>query len=280
MPVPKAHVGRLGRRSATDPVIRACREWYAGVVAAPPTTSALVKASWDARFHPVAWPLTRRPTRQERRAEPGRFFFLPSRDGRGRFTGAGWWAVAPQDPQTASQIEETASAWQSSEPQRLPEGSFSLQSFAGGVYVVKADGRVVLDADEAAALLATGDPIDAQLSGMVRAMMPASRGQSPANPAWRSRKRLEVPTAARALALALLVPSLGTRAAARELFRWDQQLDTPDRNRRAGELASRPENEPLRDTEPDNLDADEAALLRSARRVWRALGVFVGPVSS
>jgi len=263
---------------ATDPVVGACREWYACVVAAPPTTPAQLKASWDARFHPVAWPLTRRPTRQERRASPGRFFFSLSRDGRGRFTGGGWWALAPQDPQTASQIEEMPSARQSTGPQRLPDGSFSLQSYAGGVYLMKADGQVVFDADEAAALLATDDPIDAQLSRMVRAMMPASRGQSPADPERRSRKRLEVPTAARALALALLVPRLGTRAAARELFRWDQQLDTPDRNRRGGELASRRGNEPPRDTEPDDLDADEAALLRSAGRVWHALGVYVGSV--
>jgi hypothetical protein len=153
-----------------------------------------------------------------------------------------------------------------------------LQSYAGGVYLMKADGQVVFDADEAAALLATADPIDAQLSGMVRAMMPASRGQSPTNPSRRSRKRLEVLTTARALALALMVPRLGTREAARELLRWDQELEAPGRNWRGGELASRYRHEALVTTESDDLDADETALLRSAGRVWRALGVYAGSV--
>ena len=44
-------------------------------------------------------------------------------------------------------------------------------------------------------------------------------------------------------------------------------------------MASRYGDEALVDTEPDDLDAEETALLRSARRVWQALGIDVERVS-
>lgn len=77
----------------------------------------------------------------------------------------------------------------------------------------------------------------------------------------------------RARALALMVPRLGAREATRELLRWDQRLEAPGRSVRGGELASKYCEGALVDAEPDDLDAEETALLRSARRVWQALGI-------
>jgi hypothetical protein len=279
MPRPDLNVGRFGRHLAGDPVISLCREWYAGVVAAPPATAAQVKASWDARFHPVAFPLTRRPTRGECQASPGRFFFSPRHDRRGRFTGEGWWGIAPRDAPTASEIDEARAARMTREARPLSRGSFYLLMYAGGWYVATADGRVVYDADEAAGLLKRHGATEGETARQVRRLMPTSRGQSPADPERRSRKRREVATTARALALALMVPTLGAREAARELLRWDQRLEAPGRSVRGGELASRYGDEALVDTEPDDLDAEETALLRSARRVWQALGIDVERVS-
>jgi len=281
MPEPNPYVGRLGRRSAEDPVVSACREWYAGIVAAPPATAAQVVASWDARFRPVAFPLTRKPTRAEREASPGKFFFSPRHDRRGRFTGEGWWGIAPLVPPTATEIHDARAARGTRQPRPLARGSLYVSMYAGGLYVATGDGRIVQDADEAMDMLKGDDPTEGGMARLFRRLMPISRGPSPVDPARRSRKRREVPTTARALALALLVPRLGEREATRELLRWDQRLEAPGRSVRGGELASRYGygNQALVDTEPDDLDAEETALLRSARRVWRALGIDVEGVS-
>jgi hypothetical protein len=280
MPEPNPHVGRLGRRPPEDPVLGACREWYAGVVSTPPSNAAQVKASWDARFHPVAFRLTRRPTKAEREASPGRFFFSPRHDCRGRFTGEGWWGIAPLVPPTAAEIDEARAARGTREPRPLARGSLHVLMYAGGLYVATRDGRIVQDRDEAMDLPVVDDPTEGEMARMVRRFMPTSRGPSPVDPTRRSRKRREVPTTARALALALMVPRLGAREATRELLRWDQRLEAPGRSVRGGELASKYGeqvlgDQALVDTEPDDLDAEETALLRSARRVWQALGIEI-----
>ncbi len=197
------------------------------------------------------------------RAFPGAFFSSQKRDERGRFDHVQWWGIAPPVDLTGAPRDSAAAARESRRLRRLRPQAWLVASDAGGAYMDVGDRRV-RDSFIAARTLDPSDRTEVEIVRLIEALMPRSRGQSPTHPGRSSHKRREAVSTARALALALLVPRLGVRPAARELLRWDHELEAPDRNVRGGELAHRDADHPLEEMESYALDAAETAVLRSA----------------